>query len=117
MHGLASALVSVPHHLVTLFYPSSSECVLQIEVDSWFKTILRFACVLEQSAGESGINSNFAACPASPLMRPLSFFLQGIDFCPGQSVSGVTTHTQEEHTYLPLLFHLGRDPGEKFPLR
>ncbi|KAL2300104.1 hypothetical protein Nmel_012064 [Mimus melanotis] len=41
----------------------------------------------------------------------------GIDFCPGQSVAGVTTHTQEEHTYLPLLFHLGRDPGEKYPLR
>ncbi|KAF2987981.1 hypothetical protein EK904_008669 [Melospiza melodia maxima] len=41
---------------------------------------------------------------------------KGIDFCPGQSVAGVTTHSQEEHTYLPLLFHLGRDPGEKYPL-
>lgn len=43
-------------------------------------------------------------------------FRQGIDFCPGQNVSGVTTHTQEEHTELPLIFHLGRDPGERFPL-
>ncbi|XP_066493109.1 N-acetylgalactosamine-6-sulfatase isoform X2 [Tiliqua scincoides] len=43
-------------------------------------------------------------------------FSQGIDFCPGQNVSGVTTHDQEEHTKLPLLFHLGRDPGEKYPL-
>ncbi|XP_036087441.1 N-acetylgalactosamine-6-sulfatase isoform X3 [Rousettus aegyptiacus] len=43
-------------------------------------------------------------------------FKQGIDFCPGQNVSGVTTHTQEEHTKLPLVFHLGRDPGEKYPL-
>ncbi|XP_051057667.1 N-acetylgalactosamine-6-sulfatase isoform X5 [Phodopus roborovskii] len=41
---------------------------------------------------------------------------QGIDFCPGQNVSGVTTHTQEEHTELPLIFHLGSDPGERFPL-
>uniref|UniRef100_A0A8C0X6K0 N-acetylgalactosamine-6-sulfatase n=1 Tax=Castor canadensis TaxID=51338 RepID=A0A8C0X6K0_CASCN len=41
---------------------------------------------------------------------------QGIDFCPGQNVSGVTTHTQEEHTELPLIFHLGRDPGERFPI-
>nr|XP_048293421.1 N-acetylgalactosamine-6-sulfatase isoform X4 [Myodes glareolus] len=41
---------------------------------------------------------------------------QGIDFCPGQNISGVTTHTQEEHTELPLIFHLGRDPGERFPL-
>ncbi|XP_036605212.1 N-acetylgalactosamine-6-sulfatase [Trichosurus vulpecula] len=43
-------------------------------------------------------------------------FNQGIDFCPGQNVSGVTTHSQEEHSELPLLFHLGRDPGEKFPI-
>ncbi|XP_023616842.1 N-acetylgalactosamine-6-sulfatase isoform X3 [Myotis lucifugus] len=43
-------------------------------------------------------------------------FRQGIDFCPGQNVSGVTTHTQEEHTKLPLIFHLGRDPGERYPL-
>uniref|UniRef100_A0A8C8Z4Z7 N-acetylgalactosamine-6-sulfatase n=1 Tax=Prolemur simus TaxID=1328070 RepID=A0A8C8Z4Z7_PROSS len=41
----------------------------------------------------------------------------GVDFCPGQNVSGVTTHTQEEHTELPLIFHLGRDPGERYPLR
>ncbi|XP_068941658.1 N-acetylgalactosamine-6-sulfatase isoform X4 [Petaurus breviceps papuanus] len=41
---------------------------------------------------------------------------QGIDFCPGQNVSGVTTHSQEEHSGLPLLFHLGRDPGEKYPI-
>ncbi|KAM7146633.1 N-acetylgalactosamine-6-sulfatase isoform 2-T2 [Macrochelys suwanniensis] len=40
----------------------------------------------------------------------------GVDFCPGQNISGVTTHTQEEHTKLPLLFHLGRDPGEKYPI-
>ncbi|XP_007937357.1 N-acetylgalactosamine-6-sulfatase [Orycteropus afer afer] len=43
-------------------------------------------------------------------------FQQGIDFCPGQNVSHVMTHTQEDHTLLPLLFHLGRDPGERFPL-
>ncbi|OXB65061.1 hypothetical protein ASZ78_008344 [Callipepla squamata] len=43
-------------------------------------------------------------------------YSKGIDFCPGQNVSGVTTHSQEEHSTLPLLFHLGRDPGEKYPL-
>ncbi|KAG8508169.1 N-acetylgalactosamine-6-sulfatase [Galemys pyrenaicus] len=43
-------------------------------------------------------------------------FSRGVDFCPGQSVPGVTTHTQEQHTKLPLVFHLGRDPGERFPL-
>ena len=47
--------------------------------------------------------------------RGLSF--QGVDFCPGQNVSGVTTHSQEERTKLPLVFHLGRDPGERYPLR
>ena len=43
--------------------------------------------------------------------------LQGINFCPGQEVPGVTTHDQREHTLQPLIFHLGQDPGEKFPLR
>ncbi|KAK9972660.1 hypothetical protein ABG768_025949 [Culter alburnus] len=43
-------------------------------------------------------------------------FNMGINFCPGQEVPGVTTHTQEEHALLPLIFHLGRDPGEKYPI-
>ncbi|XP_072527104.1 N-acetylgalactosamine-6-sulfatase [Salminus brasiliensis] len=43
-------------------------------------------------------------------------FNKGINFCPGQAVAGVTTHTQEEHTMQPLIFHLGRDPGEKYPI-
>lgn len=45
------------------------------------------------------------------------FLLQGINFCPGQEVPGVTTHEQKEHTMQPIIFHLGRDPGEKFPIR
>lgn len=49
MHGLASAPMSVQHHLLTLIYPTSSECVLEIEVDSWFKIILRFV-LLEKVA-------------------------------------------------------------------
>ncbi|KAI9531842.1 hypothetical protein NQZ68_037808 [Dissostichus eleginoides] len=40
----------------------------------------------------------------------------GINFCPGEEVPGVTTHDQKEHTLQPILFHLGRDPGEKFPI-
>uniref|UniRef100_A0AAX7TTL1 N-acetylgalactosamine-6-sulfatase n=1 Tax=Astatotilapia calliptera TaxID=8154 RepID=A0AAX7TTL1_ASTCA len=43
-------------------------------------------------------------------------FRQGINFCPGEEVPNVTTHEQKEHTLQPLIFHLGRDPGEKFPL-
>ncbi|XP_056134904.1 N-acetylgalactosamine-6-sulfatase [Lampris incognitus] len=43
-------------------------------------------------------------------------FEQGINFCPGQEVPGVTTHTQEEHTMQPIIFHLGRDPGERYPI-
>ncbi|CAN7937193.1 unnamed protein product [Ixodes hexagonus] len=41
----------------------------------------------------------------------------GIDFCPGFQVPGVTTHVQSNYTSEPILFHLGRDPGEKFPIR
>uniref|UniRef100_A0A8C9S0I8 N-acetylgalactosamine-6-sulfatase n=1 Tax=Scleropages formosus TaxID=113540 RepID=A0A8C9S0I8_SCLFO len=40
----------------------------------------------------------------------------GVNFCPGEEVDGVTTHDQKEHTMQPLIFHLGRDPGEKFPI-
>ncbi|CAM9487350.1 unnamed protein product [Lampetra fluviatilis] len=43
-------------------------------------------------------------------------FKQGVNFCPGQHVDDVTTHNQTEHTSLPLIFHLGRDPGEKYPI-
>uniref|UniRef100_H3CVK4 N-acetylgalactosamine-6-sulfatase n=1 Tax=Tetraodon nigroviridis TaxID=99883 RepID=H3CVK4_TETNG len=42
---------------------------------------------------------------------------KGINFCPGQEVPGVTTHEQKEHTMMPLIFELGRDPGEKYPIR
>ncbi|XP_076831146.1 N-acetylgalactosamine-6-sulfatase [Brachyhypopomus gauderio] len=43
-------------------------------------------------------------------------FNKGINFCPGQEVVGLTTHIQQEHTMQPLIFHLGRDPGEKYPI-
>lgn len=43
-------------------------------------------------------------------------FNQGVNFCPGQEVAGVTTHIQKEHTMQPIIFHLGRDPGEKYPI-
>ena len=45
------------------------------------------------------------------------FFPQGVNFCPGQEIFGVTTHNQTDHTPQPLLFHIGRDPGEKYPIR
>ncbi|KAG7258797.1 hypothetical protein CRUP_001181 [Coryphaenoides rupestris] len=38
-------------------------------------------------------------------------FESGINFCPGQEVPGVTTHTQKEHDLEPIIFHLGRDPA------
>ncbi|XP_072136154.1 N-acetylgalactosamine-6-sulfatase isoform X2 [Mobula birostris] len=40
----------------------------------------------------------------------------GTNFCPGQSVTGITTHDQQDHSNQPLLFHLGQDPGERFPI-
>lgn len=43
-------------------------------------------------------------------------FRQGMDFCPGQSVDGVTSHEPLNYTQQPVLFHLGLDPGEKFPI-
>lgn len=43
-------------------------------------------------------------------------FKQGIDFCPGMDLEGRTSHNQLNHTGQPLLFHLGRDPGEKYEI-
>ena len=43
-------------------------------------------------------------------------FSKGVDFCRGENVTGVMTHQQTNHTNAPLLFHLGRDPGEKYPI-
>lgn len=44
-------------------------------------------------------------------------FHRGVDFCRGENVTGVTTHEQMNYTASPVLFHLGRDPGEKYPIR
>jgi len=44
-------------------------------------------------------------------------FRRGVNFCRGENVTGVTTHEQMNYTSSPLLFHLGRDPGEKYPIR
>ncbi|XP_052816972.1 N-acetylgalactosamine-6-sulfatase-like isoform X1 [Mya arenaria] len=44
-------------------------------------------------------------------------FNRGIDFCPGESIANVTTHDQVNNTAQPLLFHVGRDPGEKYFIR
>ena len=44
--------------------------------------------------------------------------LPGIDHCPGSFVENVTTTDMRHHGDTdPVIFHLGRDPGEKFPLR
>ncbi|MGH0126728.1 UNVERIFIED_CONTAM: hypothetical protein FKN15_033482 [Acipenser sinensis] len=40
---------------------------------------------------------------------------KGIDFCPGQCIPVVTSHKQE-HTQQPIIFHLGREMGEKYPI-
>ena len=45
------------------------------------------------------------------------FVLSGIDHCPGSFVENVTTTDMRHHGDTdPVIFHLGRDPGEKFPL-
>ncbi|XP_064390992.1 N-acetylgalactosamine-6-sulfatase-like [Halichondria panicea] len=44
-------------------------------------------------------------------------FKKGTDFCPGEEVVGVTTHNQTNYTGMPVLFHLGKDPGEKYQIR
>ncbi|OWF39649.1 N-acetylgalactosamine-6-sulfatase [Mizuhopecten yessoensis] len=40
-------------------------------------------------------------------------FNRGVNFCPGEEIQNVTTHDQVEHDPW-LLFHINRDPGEKY---
>ncbi|XP_067652169.1 N-acetylgalactosamine-6-sulfatase-like isoform X2 [Haliotis asinina] len=44
-------------------------------------------------------------------------FNSGTDFCPGEMIANVTTHDQTNHSSQPLLFHLGKDPGEKYLIK
>ena len=46
-----------------------------------------------------------------------NFLLQGYHYCPGQYVENVTTPDLTDYSHNPLLFHLGRDPGEKYIIR
>ena len=48
---------------------------------------------------------------------PVEELERGIDHCPGAWVENVTTTDRRYHGELsPVMFHLGRDPGETFPL-
>nr|XP_039261192.1 N-acetylgalactosamine-6-sulfatase-like [Styela clava] len=41
----------------------------------------------------------------------------GYEFCRGENVPNITTHDQMNYTAQPVMFHLGRDPGEKCPMK
>ena len=42
--------------------------------------------------------------------------LKGIDHCPGISIANFTTTSQVDHRNQPILFHMCRDPGERYPI-
>lgn len=48
--------------------------------------------------------------------NPIEEFRRGIDYCPGNEVVNVTTHQLTPHYKAPVLFHLVRDPGERYPI-
>ena len=41
---------------------------------------------------------------------------KGIDHCPGSYIANVTTTVQVDHQSHPILFHMGRDSGERYPI-
>ena len=43
--------------------------------------------------------------------------MMGYHYCPGEYIANVTTDKMMDHREQPLLFHLGRDPGEKYIIR
>ena len=46
-----------------------------------------------------------------------TFKSEGIDHCPDVSIANVTTTDMRHHgDKTPVIFHLGRDPGERYPL-
>lgn len=45
---------------------------------------------------------------------PMDEIKHGIDFCPGQFVEHLTTNNLTDHHSSPLLFHLFRDPAERY---
>ena len=42
---------------------------------------------------------------------------KGIDHCPDISIANFTTTSQVDHRRKPILFHMGRDPGERYPIK
>ncbi|XP_054160807.1 N-acetylgalactosamine-6-sulfatase-like [Oppia nitens] len=48
--------------------------------------------------------------------NPIEQYKTGINFCPGNFVKNITTHTLTDHTFRPKLFHMNRDPGERYPI-
>ncbi|RWS09708.1 N-acetylgalactosamine-6-sulfatase-like protein [Dinothrombium tinctorium] len=44
-------------------------------------------------------------------------FNTGIDFCPGVNISEFTSHILTNHTLNPKLFHISRDPSEKYEIK
>ena len=51
----------------------------------------------------------------SNLLRGFVMF-QGYHYCPGERVANLTQDEMLDFTHEPLLFHLGRDPGEKYTM-
>ncbi|XP_072013586.1 N-acetylgalactosamine-6-sulfatase-like [Amphiura filiformis] len=41
---------------------------------------------------------------------------RGVNFCQGENVTDIMTHEQTNRTLSPLLIHLGKDPGERYPI-
>merc|ERR1719154_308133 len=47
---------------------------------------------------------------------PVEELARGIDHCPAANVVNVTTTDMRNHGQSPVIFHLRRDPGERYPL-
>jgi len=45
------------------------------------------------------------------------YWPQGIDHCPDICILNVTTTGQTHHQQFPILYHLQRDPGERYPIQ
>lgn len=48
--------------------------------------------------------------------NPIEEFLTGVNYCPGSYLRNFITNDLVSHEQNPIVFHLERDPGERFPI-
>ena len=65
------------------------------------------------------VEINYCVCIYVPSTTDafILYTSQGYHYCPGERIVNLTQDEMLDFTQQPLLFHLGRDPGEKYAMK